>query len=224
MFSPKFIICILLGMLCMFVTVFIQSRWRNVNFWKSIIVTILITITGLAGIYLMFFVETHRFGGMSFYGAVFLVPICFWFYSLFLKIKWSVLTDISAPAGCIMLVIMKIHCLVSECCEGIILHVFPNGKFIEFPSQIAEMINALILCVLLLCFAKKEKYHGKIYPLFLIIYGISRFILNCFRIEFYATKMFLPYGNIWSIVAIVIGITWLVLINRKAKGTNRERC
>lgn len=60
---------------------------------------------------------------------------------------------------------------------------------------------------------RKQKNRGRIYPWFMVLYGITRFGWNLLR----ETKPFvwvLPAGNFWSLIAIVIGVLWL-LIDRK---------
>ena len=210
MISLKLIIYLSIGTIAMLIPVVFQSLWYKIKLWKSIIATILLTITGTIGTYLMFFIENHWIGGTSFFGAVFFVPIPFILYAILLKIKYKELVDICAPAECIMLVIMKIQCLISGCCEGMVISVNSNNSTIRFPSQIVEMINAFVLCIVLLLLSYKKKFRGYIYPMYLILYGMSRFVLNCFREDFYTTDMFIPYGNLWSIISVVIGVTWFI--------------
>ena len=113
-----------------------------------------------------------------------------------------------------MLVIMKIQCLMAGCCQGVVLYTTEGGTDVRFPSPIAEMINALILCIILLCFAKKLSNRGFIYPMYLIMYGGTRFILNIGREEFFLTDKFLPMGSIWSIVAVILGIIWILALKK----------
>lgn len=221
MLSPKLLFVLFIGTILMLIPIMIQSKWYQIKIWKSIVIAFLLTISGTIGTKIMFYIENHNLEGISFFGAVFFIPIIFLIYAIVIRVKYSDIVDICAPAICVMLVIMKIQCLFGGCCCGVVLHTLSGGKQIRFPSQILEMISALVLCIVLLLFAKKESYRGKIYPCFLVLYGISRFILNCFREEFYTTEMFLPYGNIWSLVAIVLGVTWIILINKQILSRNK---
>ena len=77
-----------------------------------------------------------------------------------------------------------------------------------FPSQLVELINAVVLMLVLMVMALSQKWRGKIYPWYLIIYGCTRFVLNWFRFTS-PLLMGLPAGNLWSLVAIFIGVLWL---------------
>ena len=58
--------------------------------------------------------------------------------------------------------------------------------------------------------------------MYLILYGMSRFVLNCFREDFYTTDMFIPYGNLWSIISVVIGVTWFICKKRGIFNFNKK--
>jgi prolipoprotein diacylglyceryltransferase len=208
MFTPKFMIFLLLGTLAMLIPICIQAKWYGVKWWKTIVIALLLTVSGTVGTYLWFFVENGRFGGRSFYGAVFIVPVLFILVSLVFRIPDGKLMDLCAPAECIMLVLMKALCVLEGCCKGRIL--FEN---VRFPSQIAELVNALILLVILMYLSHKKENRGKIYPMYLLIYGASRFVLNFFRDVWAETWM--PMGTLWSILAMVIGGGILVYLKKK---------
>jgi prolipoprotein diacylglyceryltransferase len=208
MFTPKFMIFLLLGTLAMLIPICIQAKWYGVKWWKTIVIALLLTVSGTLGTYLWFFVENGRFGGRSFYGAVFIVPVLFILVSWVFRIPYGKLMDLCAPAECIMLVLMKALCVLEGCCKGRIL--FEN---VRFPSQIAELVNALILLVILMYLSHKKENRGKIYPMYLLIYGASRFVLNFFRDVWAETWM--PMGTLWSILAMVIGGGILVYLKKK---------
>ena len=212
-----FLIVLLCGTLAMLFPIMMQSKWRKIRFWKSIIVSVLLTLVGTLGTYIMFFVENGTIGGRSFYGAVFLVPVVFVLFSFILKIPYGILLDLCAPAECVMLALMKILCCITGCCAGRALFTAANGNIIRFPSQIVELVVAVALFVFLLFLSKSEKRQGTIYPLYLILYGGTRFVLNFLRAEWENVTWPIPYGTIWSFVSIVLGITVLAIVNYKQK-------
>lgn len=211
-----------IGTVAMLLPIVILMRRYRVKCWKSIPTAVILTITGTLGTYVWFLLETFRFGGRSFYGAVFLVPPVFVFISALLRIPRGELLDFCAPAECIMLAIMKYKCMLDECCRGRAIWPGPEGTLLCFPSQIVEGINALILCVVLIRLAFNEKNKGTIYPWYLILYGVSRFILNFFRYEWEVYDGGIPpLGTIWSVLAVMIGLKWLSVM-RKRKTAERE--
>lgn len=191
----------------------LQGAWYDIKLSKRIILTAFLTVTGTIGTYIMYFIENGWIGGTSFFGAVFFVPIAIWPLAKLIKVPYGTLVGICAPEGCIILVIMKVQCLLSGCCRGRTV-CFAGNEFI-FPSQIAEMVNAFLIFAILMFISYRRKRVEKIYPLFMIIYGFSRFVLNIFREVWVTTEMFLPFGNIWSLVSILVGMLWLVMIYKK---------
>lgn len=210
MISVKLLVFLSIGTLAMCVPILLQSRWYNIKPWKSIIVAVALTITGTVGTFIMFFVESGSLGGRSFYGAVFFIPIAFRLLAILIRIPYGDLMDLSAPAVCLMLAIMKIQCCVDGCCSGRFLFWTADGTGIFFPSQIAELASALIIFAILLYMSRKGKYRDELYLWYLVIYGVTRFILNFFRLEFVTTEMLVPFGTIWSVCAVIVGSVLLI--------------
>ncbi len=190
----------------------ISIKYR-IKLWKCIPVAITLTVIGTLGTYIMFFVENSVFEGCSYYGAVFIVPIVFIYFAKLIRIPYGDLMDLCAPAECIMLAIMKCQCLLSGCCGGRVMYLTPEGAPVLFPSQIVELVNALAIMAVLMGLAFVPKLRGKLYPLYLIIYGVTRFTLNMFRMEQFPLLAGLTPGCLWSLIAIFFGVMWLC--NRK---------
>lgn len=209
MISTNLPLVLAIGAVAMLIPIIIQSRWKEVPIWKSVIVTLLLTATGTLGIYVWFFVENLEWGGRSFFGAVFLVPLVCIPAARILKINYGVLTDISAPAGCAMLALMKLKCYLDGCCRGIRLYRDEMGVAHYFPSQLVELTNALVLCVILMILSHDKKRTGCVYGWFFLLYGSTRFILNFFRSGTTPFLWILPAGNVWSLVAVLVGVYWL---------------
>lgn len=195
-------------------------KWYGIAVWKSMFVSIAIIITGLITCELWFFLENGEWGGRSFFGAVFLAPITFMPLAKCLKIPYKYSLDFCATSGCLMLTILKVECLIDGCCKGIVLYRTAVGEVIRFPSQFIEVFTAFMLTALLISTSRKTKYRGKIYPITLVLYGVLRFVLNLLRDDWYRMKnmgLLLPLGNIWSLLAIGIGMIWLIVASEKKK-------
>jgi prolipoprotein diacylglyceryltransferase len=212
--TKQLLIFLLVGTASMGVPILWIAKKFQIPVWKGILITLLLTIVGTAGTFLMFYVENGQFGGLSFYGAVFLVPVVFFPASLLLRVPFGRMTDLCALGECIMLALMKVHCKISGCCIGRVLSHTAAGEIVRFPSQIAELITALILFAVLFRWAWMGKNIGRLYPMYLLLYGSTRFVLNIFRDAWVVKETILPMGNIWSLVAIALGIVWLVACQR----------
>lgn len=208
------IIVLAIGTGVMLLPILILMKRYNTDLKKSVPVAVILTVTGTLATYIWFLIENLWFGGRSFYGAVFLVPIAFIYVAKWLHIPHGDLMDFCAPAECVMLAIMKYQCLKDGCCGGRVLYTSAEGIEVIFPSQIVELGNALLVFLILMVLAWNKNNRGKIFAWYMIIYGASRFVLNFFRAETESYAFGLPAGNFWSVVAIVTGILWLRHIKR----------
>ena len=121
-----------------------RKTFPQVQIWKYPLISILLTFAGVAGAMLMHFVESGHFGGTSFFGAILFVPVLM-LPALLLRVPYGTLMALCAPAECLMLAFMKVDCLISDCCIGKYL---PALDF-QFPSQIVEMLTALVIMLIL---------------------------------------------------------------------------
>jgi len=197
-----------------------KNEFPHVQKWKMVILSIALTVTGVLGTMIMFFIESGHFGGTSFYGAVLFVPILM-IPAVLLKIPYRDILNLCAPAECLMLSIMKIDCLMSNCCYG---RYIPAIHMV-FPSQIVEGIAGLLIMGALLLIAFKKK-NASLYPWYLIIYGAVRYCLNGYRFGLTPFMLGLSNGHFWSVVSVVIGLIWLISVknydSRKNKNVKRR--
>ena len=209
---------LLIGFILMCTLISVQMRWYGENTWKSFFVSLAVVITGLTSCKVWFFLENGYWGARSFYGAIFFAPVTFVLVSALLKIPYLHSLDYCATAGCLILAVLKVDCMIGGCCKGITLYVKQNGDSVRFPSQAVEFVLALGLSAFLLIQSKKTKNQGKIYPFALVLYGAQRFVLNLLRDDWERTRelnLLIPLGCIWSCVAIIAGMMWLHMLQRK---------
>ena len=210
------LLCVLfIGILLMLIPISAQMKWYSIPMWKSIVVSVVLALTGVVGSEIWYFVENLSFGGRSFYGAIVFSPIIFWPASRILRISYTETLDFVAPAGCMTLALVKLQCLRDGCCIGKILYMNEDYIYVRFPSQIIEMITFLIIAVVLLLIVHNEKNRGTIFFWFLILYGATRFILDFFRETTPAYLFGLSAGSFWSMWSCIIGITVLFAMHRK---------
>lgn len=203
---------------------YIQSRRNRSKIWKIVPLTAVLTVFELAGTMLLFFVENGYFGGMSYYGGILLMPLFCIIISKVFFIPYLNLMDMFGAAAGGMLAVMRLQCVYFGCCNGIKINLSNSCSF-DFPSPIVELVTVLVLMCIVVYLGKYEKYRGKLYPIYLILYGSTRFILNWFRLGNEPFVWILPPGNFWSLVAIAIGISWIMLMNfneRKLGGCEKE--
>lgn len=215
----KYIIPIMLlfTVLAMAIVCYVRRKKYGVPLWKIAVIVLTVAAVGIAGAMLMSFVENGRFGGVSFYGSIFLVPLAFVFLAKPLKMPIGQLEDYAMASACLALIPVKASCLLSGCCVGIVLAREGDRVTMRFPSPIAEMLLGVAIFVFLLWAERSEKSRGLICPLFLFTYGFGRFILNFFRARLPAFVWFIPAGHFWSLISMAIGATLFFLVLRRRK-------
>lgn len=205
---------LLMGTLSMILIMAYSCVKYRISLWKVVPCAMVLAVLGVLGTKIMAVLEGGSFEGQSFYGAVLFTPLMMCLTAPLFRMKVTDLLDLCAPAECGMLVFQKVACLVTGCCEGRIFGYNSLGEAIRFPSQIMEIIAAVIILCVLLCMVQTGKQRGRLYFWYLFLYGSIRFVLNLFR-ETSPFIWILPAGNFWSLIAIVIGIVTLKLTKKK---------
>lgn len=195
---------------------YIQARRSDIKIWKIIPFTILLTVAELSGTMILYWIENGFFGGMSYYGGILLMPLFSVLLALLFKIKYLDLMDLCGVSAGGMLAVMRTQCAYSGCCNGIMINLPGEVRF-AFPSPIVELITVLIIMLVVLKMGKNQEYSGKLFPIYLIFYGVTRFVLNFFREGTEPFVWILPPGHFWSIVAVFIGVFWIVFLDYRKK-------
>lgn len=218
------VLFISVGAIAMMAVMLFPRLWQVwLPIWKTLLSAAVLTVLGVLGAKIMFLLESGFWAGASFYGAVFFPPLFMVLLALLLHVPPLDLLDLCAPAECVMLAILKIQCAVNGCCGGILLTTTADGVYIRFPSQIVELLNALALMIVLLHFIHKGVWRGRIYPMYMLLYGITRFVFNLLR-DTTPFLLGLPAGNFWSLISIMIALIWLYFAEHKkgvAKGEEK---
>ena len=200
-----------IGTILMLVLSVLRRKQYDLPLWKSIVIPFLLTIFGVTGTMILFFIETGYFGGISFYGSVLLIPVLLIPTAWLLRVPYGAITDYSVPQICIMLAVMKVHCFISGCCGGIMI----AGGAARFPSQIAEMLVAIALAIVIILLDNQGYMENRLYGIYFLTYGILRFGLNFLRDGIKPFVWFIPAGHFWSIISICLGIAWILLCKPK---------
>ena len=201
-----------LAILGMFLFMLFRRNKFHISLLKTVVVFILLACLGILSTQILYFIENGEWGGMSFFGAVLFVPIWFFAVAKILNIPFSKMMDFVALPGLLMFAVLKANCAVEGCCQGRVLCNSNGVNPIYFPSPIVEAITTVLLVCALLCVEKKGKTNNKLYPISLASYGVLRFVLNFFREQGEPLFLGLQKGNVWALVAILVGAVWLLVL------------
>jgi phosphatidylglycerol:prolipoprotein diacylglycerol transferase len=208
-----------IGALGMLVCVVMRRERYRLNVLQCFVFALLLTACGIAGARLLSFLESgmKAFGGVSFYGSIFLIPMVMPIVGLPFRLKPWETTDLCAPCGAIMMVFVRIGCLIGGCCGGWVVYI--GDIYFAWPTQIMECIGDLLIAYWLLRVEKREKWQGLLNPLWMISYSIMRFLLEFLR---YTPEKWhnLGYGQWSAMMAIVISVVWIKIHKRNFSSKN----
>ncbi len=173
-------------------------------------------------------VISYIFGGAVFYGGLIGGLIVGYIYINKKKLNKSIYYDIGAVIIPLFHFFARIGCFLSGCCYGITSNIgfkyehslieSANGVT-RFPIQLVESCYNLLLFILLYSLYKKEKLKGLLLYLYLLLYGIARFIFEYFRGDDYRGFLFgLSTSQIISIGVVIFSI--IMLITKRKKISN----
>ena len=193
-----------------------------------------VLISGFVGARILYiFVEWDRFlddplrtifsrGGFVFYGGFILAfGIAIWQTGRKGLNIWKT-ADIFAPAVAVAYAIGRIGCFLNGCCYGRPTDSWlgvsfppesPAGSMGKplIPIQLFSSLNLFIIFAVLVTLRRYKKFDGQIFWLYVLLYGVSRSIIEIFRGD--------PRGHIWvfstsQFIGILFAILALVLLMR----------
>lgn len=127
-------------------------------------------------------------GGMSFHGGLVGVMVALWWFARAHDIRWLALMDFSAPLIPVGLAAGRLGNFINGELWGRVTDVpwgmvFPEaGTALRHPSPLYEgFFEGMVLFVLLWWYSAKPRPVGSVSALFLMLYGVMRFVLEFFR-------------------------------------------
>jgi phosphatidylglycerol:prolipoprotein diacylglycerol transferase len=143
----------------------------------------------------IFSIATLQSGGV-FSGGLLLALVCSWWYVRRHNIPFLSAADVFAPGVALGHAFGRLGCLAAGCCYGRPTNLpwaitFHNPWAAEFsgtplnqplhPTQLYESVAEAINFAFLYWLCKRKKFEGQVMALFMIIYGIERFVFEFFR-------------------------------------------
>ena len=180
---------------------------------------------------------TIGLGGLIFLGGFVGALLSGAIYVYRKKLSFWKVVDSVAPSLALGLFFGRIGCFLNGCCYGKACDmpwgiVFPpnspagfqTGGIAIHPTQLYSSAYGLIIFGILMLLDKKVHFDGFLFSTFLILYGVSRFVVDFFR--FYESQMFLidgiGFNQLLSLLLVIAGIVLLLSKHRDevSKGIN----
>lgn len=200
------------------VSMLVLTIWRRnryeLSFISAVCFPLILLMCGVLGAKLLFYIESgfKSFGGMSFFGAVYLVMMVMPLFGKMFHLKPLQTLDVCAPCVASIIGFMRFGCFCAGCCGGRVCNI--GASSFVWPTQIIEGFGDILILALLLSFEQKEKWQGCLYSIFLIVYGILRFLVEFVRdtpksIMGFSEGQWLAFGG------IILGIGCIFWIRRR---------
>ena len=153
---------------------------------------------------------------MSLFGGVFFMPLTYILGAKLFKRPLGEVADVFTPVMVVTLMCARINCILSGCCMGLPI---PGVNGVRFPTREAELIFYLVLLILLCPKIWRGRTGGRAYPVYMMAYGVFRFIVEFFRDQ--NTTSLFHLSHFWAVVSLCIGISIYVEISKKEKFEKR---
>ncbi len=172
-----------------------------------------------------------RAGGVFYGGLITAVAVAFWLVRRYGLPIWTT-GDLFAPGIALGHVIGRLGCLLAGCCYGRPTDVpwaitftdpvaaanvgTPLGVPLH-PTQLYDAGAELLIMVVLLATERKGRvFAGRTFWLYILLYGVSRFIVEFFRGDDRGSMMGLSTSQFISVVAVPLAIGMLVWLRKTA--------
>mgnify|MGYP000389539842 FL=1 len=194
----------------------LHLRWLSV-----LLLSVLHTVLGVLSVKVFALFETGDFSNMSLFGGVFFMPLFYWGVAKLAKQKTADVFDVFTICLVFTLMCARLNCMISGCCLG--AHIPIEGlTHLRFPTRELELLFYVILLSRLWRKVLSGSARGMIYPIYMISYGIFRFVTETLRFSD-RTDSILHVSHLWALLSLEIGISIYGELRRKEKKTGGRR-
>ena len=194
----------------------LHLRWLSV-----LLLSVLHTVLGVLSVKVFALFETGNFSNMSLFGGVFFMPLFYWGVAKLAKQKAADVFDVFTICLVFTLMCARLNCMISGCCLG--AHIPIEGlTHLRFPTRELELIFYVLLLSRLWRKVLSGSARGMIYPIYMISYGIFRFVTETLRFSD-RTDSILHISHLWALLSLGIGISIYGELRKKEKKTGGRR-
>lgn len=194
----------------------LHLRWPSV-----LLLSVLHTVLGVLSVKVFALFETGNFSNMSLFGGVFFMPLFYWGVAKLAKQKAADVFDVFTICLVFTLMCARLNCIISGCCLG--AHIPIEGlTHLRFPTRELELLFYVLLLSRLWRKVLSGSARGMIYPIYMISYGIFRFVTETLRFSD-RTDSILHISHLWALLSLGIGISIYGELRKKEKKTGGRR-
>jgi len=227
MIALGFVLCVIMGMY--------RAKKRGLDPEAILYIALLGIVFGFAGAKLLYLVvefpallkapgQVLGSEGFVVYGGIIAGVCSAIVYCARKKLVFLDYFDLAAPSIALAQGFGRIGCFFAGCCYGKETDawygvVFPENPFAPagiklIPTQLFSSAGDFLIMAALLIYAKKAKRRGDVGALYMLLYGVGRFIIECFRWDDRGAVGVFSTSQLISIF-IVAGAALLFVKNKK---------
>ena len=194
----------------------LHLRWLSV-----LLLSVLHTVLGVLSVKVFALFETGDFSNMSLFGGVFFMPLVYWAFAKLSGRKAADVFDVFTICLVFTLMCARLNCIISGCCLG--AHIPIEGlTHLRFPTRELELLFYVLLLSRLWRKVVTGSARGMIYPIYMISYGIFRFVTETLRFSD-RTDSILHVSHLWALLSLGIGMSIYGELQKKEKKTGGRR-
>lgn len=171
--------------------------------WQILAFSVLHTVWGVFSVKVFAIAESgfnwKMAGNMSLFGGVFFMPIFYFAGAKLLRAKPAEIFDAGTVCMLFTLMCARINCILSGCCQG----AWIGNTGCRWPTREAELVYDLVAIIVLGRWVLKREKRGEIYTMYMISYGIFRFVSEGFRAS--EGNSWMHLAHIWALLSMCIG-------------------
>lgn len=194
----------------------LHLRWLSV-----LLLSVLHTVLGVLSVKVFALFETGNFSNMSLFGGVFFMPLFYWGVAKLAKQKAADVFDVFTICLVFTLMCARLNCIISGCCLGAHIPI-ERLTHLRFPTRELELLFYVLLLSRLWRKVVTGSARGMIYPIYMISYGIFRFVTETLRFSD-RTDSILHVSHLWALLSLGIGISIYGELQKKEKKTGGRR-
>lgn len=191
----------------------LQFRKRlHMTWYAALILALVHVMYGVFCVRIFARFEGASVGSMSIFGAVFFMPIGYYLGAKLFKRPVAEVFDIFTVPMVFTLLCSRVNCLIAGCCIG--THI--GNTNLLYPTREAEMLFYVIFLSIVAPRVWKGLMNGKLYPIYMVSYGVFRGICEFFRYSATATGI-LHLSHLWAVISLTLGIAIYFAMQHREK-------
>ena len=219
-----------LGFVAVIIYTLLNCKNYKISRGKGLLFSFCVYTVTVLWMFFLYWMESgfKNWGGNNIVRIFIWMPVFAWPFCKWMKINWVSACEFLAPCAAMVQGISHYGCIFRGCCQG---YPFEHGiwnpalNINTFPTQPIEACVAVAVVIYVLIRQKRLNYapDGLTYPIMLMLFGYSRFLLEFLRDN---DKVLFGISNL-GIHALIMGLVgtavYVTVNNRKGERKRQPR-